>query len=194
MPNTSLSAFCKAHDLPKSSVYKFLQGEGYSTADGLSPDAVTAASGYFLEVAPEPPTEPTAPAGMTIYTGNHCTALDVPGFAGMTVDLGQFRDSSALVIDDPLAVAAQFLATADLIQGALAGDIAAREQRLEKTRQAQQAVAAKAQELSLEQRLYKLQTGQLDQAQTGETTALADALSALQSLGKPADETAAPGA
>jgi hypothetical protein len=48
--------------------------------------------------------------------------------------------------------------------------------------------------LSLEQRLYRLQTAQLDSATTGETTALADALAALQSLGKPAADTAAPGA
>jgi hypothetical protein len=93
-----------------------------------------------------------------------------------------------------MAVAAQFLQTADLIQGALGADIAAREQRLQRTKQAQQAVAAKAQELSLEQRLYRLQTGQLDQQQTDETTALADALAQLQSLGKPAAEPAAPGA
>ena len=196
MPNTSLSAFCKAHNLPKSSVYKFLQGEGYSTADGLSSDAVTAASGYFLEVAPAPtaPEPPAAPMGLSIHAGNHCTTIDLPNYQGMTVDLAQFRDSEALIIDDPMAVAAQFLQTADLIQGALGADIAAREQRLQRTKQAQQAVAAKAQELSLEQRLYKLQTGQLDQQQTDETTALADALTQLQSLGKPADEPAASGA
>ena len=35
---------------------------------------------------------------------------------------------------------------------------------------------------------------QLDSATTDETTALADALAALQSLGKPAADTAAPGA
>jgi hypothetical protein len=92
------------------------------------------------------------------------------------------------VIEDPLAVAEQFLQTADLIQGALAVDIAEREQRLARTKQAQAQVATKAQQLALEQRLYRLQTAQLDQAQTNETTALADALAQLQSLGKPATE------
>jgi hypothetical protein len=189
----SLHAFCKDNDLSKTSVRRWLIEQGFSTSDGLSPDAIASATAQFC---PAPaPTEPAAPAGMTIHTGNHCTTIDVPGFAGTTVDLGQFRDSNALVIDDPLAVAEQFLKTADLIQDALAGDIAAREQRLARTRQAQQAVANRAQQLALEQRLYRLQTGQLDQAQTGETTALADSLAALQSLGKPAaDEPAAPGA
>jgi len=186
MPKQSLSAFCKAHDLPKSSVYKFLQSEGFATSDGLSDDAIAAASGYFLDT-PQASTEPAA-TGMTIHTGNHCTALDVPGFDGLTVDLGQFRDSTALVIDDPLAVAEQFLQTADLIQGALADDIAGREQRLARTKQAKAKVEARAKELSLEQRLYRMQTAQLDTATTEETSALADALAQLQSLGKPAVE------
>jgi len=188
----SLHAFCRDNGLAKTTVRRWLNENNFSTSDGLSPEAIASATAQFC---PAPaPTEPAAPAPMTIHTGNHCTSIDLPNYQGMTIDLGQFRDSSALVIDDPLAVAAQFLKTADLIQGALGADIAAREQRLQATKQAQQAVAAKAQELSLEQRLYKLQTGQLDQAQTDETTALADALAALQSLGKPADEPAAPGA
>ena len=197
----SLHSFCKDHDLAKTTVRRWLNEQGFSTSDGLSPEAVEAAQAQFCPVPapvaptepePEPPAEPEAPAagGLTVFTGNHCTTLAVPGFDGMTVDLGQFRDSTALVIEDPLAVAEQFLQTADLIQGALAGDIAAREQRLQATKQAQIKIAAKAQELSLEQRLYRLQTAQLDQAQTDETSALADALAALQSLGKPAAEAA----
>jgi hypothetical protein len=189
MANTSLSAFCRDYSLSKGSVHKFLKAEGFDTAEGLSPDAVKAAAGYFLDAAT---TEPEAPAagGMTVYTGNHCTALDVPGFDGLTVDLGQFRDSTALVIEDPLAVAEQFLQTADLIQGALAVDIAEREQRLARTKQAQAQVATKAQQLALEQRLYRLQAAQLDAATSDETSALADALAQLQSLGKPAADPA----
>jgi hypothetical protein len=187
MPNQSLSAFCKAHDLPKSSVYKFLQAEGFSTSDGLSDDAIAAVSGYFLDAAPTAPEAPAA-GGLTVFTGNHCTTLAVPGFDGMTVNLGQFRDSNALVIEDPLAAAEKFLQAADLIQGALGADIAEREQRLARTKQAQAQVTARAQELALEQRLYRLQAAQLDSTTTQETTALADALAQLQSLGKPAAE------
>ncbi|MGB3310284.1 MAG: hypothetical protein WBG32_08570 [Nodosilinea sp.] len=182
MQNTSLSAFCKDHNLSKGSVHKFLKAESFDTSEGLSPDAVKAASAYFLDAAPS-----SAAAGLTIHTGNHCTALDLPAFDGMTIDLGQFRDSSALVVDDPLAAAEQFLAAADMIQDALASDIAAREQRLARTKQAQAQVATKAQQLALEQRLYRLQAAQLDTATTEEAKALADALAQLQSLGKPAE-------
>lgn len=186
----SLHSFCKENgNLPKTSVRRWLNDHGYSTSDGLSSAAVEAAIAQFCP--PPAPTEPApAPAagGLTIHTGNHCQTLTAPGFDGLTIDLGQFRDSSALVIDDPLAVAEQFLQTADMIQGALADDITAREQRLARTRQAQAQVAAKAQQLALEQRLYKLQTQQLDSATTEETTALTDALAQLQSLGKPSAE------
>ncbi|MEP0978542.1 hypothetical protein [Leptolyngbya sp. AS-A6] len=181
----SLHSFCKENgNLPKTSVRRWLNDHGYSTSDGLSPAAVEAALAQFC---PVPAPAASDMAGLTIHTGNHCTTIDLPNYQGLTVDLGQFRESEALVIDDPLAVAEQFLQAADLIQGALADDIAAREQRLRATKQAQGAIAAKAQELALEQRLYRLQTAQIDQAQTDETTALADALAQLQSLGKPAE-------
>jgi septal ring factor EnvC (AmiA/AmiB activator) len=96
-----------------------------------------------------------------------------------------------LVIDDPLDVAIQFLQTADQVQCALQADIKAREARLAQTRQAQDAIAAKAQELQLEQSNYRLQTARLDQAQSKETQALAANLEALQRLGKP-NATASP--
>jgi hypothetical protein len=190
----SLHAFCRDNDLAKTTVRRWLNEQGFSTSDGLNPEAVEAAQAQFCPVPapaePEPPTEPEAPAagGLTVFTGNHCTTLAVPGFDGLTVDLGQFRDSNALTIADPLLAAEKFLAAADLIQGALGADIAEREQRLARTKQAQAQVATKAQQLALEQRLYRLQAAQLDAATSDETSALADALAALQSLGKPAAE------
>jgi hypothetical protein len=74
-----------------------------------------------------------------------------------------------------------------MLQGALAADLAAREQRLQQTKQAQGAIAAKAQELALEQRLYRLQAAQLDAATTAEALALTAALAELKGLGKPAE-------
>jgi hypothetical protein len=178
----SLHAFCRDNDLSKTTVRRWLIDNGYSTSDGLSSEAVEAAKAQFC-----PQAAPPAPAvgGLTIHTGNPCHTLDTPGFDGLTIDLGQFRDSEALVIDDPLAVAIQFLQTADHIQSALQADIKAREQRLAETKQAQDAIATKAQQLQLEQGRYRLQTAQLNQAQTTETQALAANLAQLQSLGKP---------
>lgn len=190
MANISLHKFCKDNGIPKTSAYDRCKLLDIPTRDGLAPDDQKVLLREFdLPVVDEPETGTTeSPAGgLSVHTGNHCTTLDVPSYEGLTVDLGQFRDSSALVIDDPLAVADQFLHTADLILAGLDSDIAAREKRLQATKQAQSKIATKAQELALEQRLYRLQTSQLDGAQTDETKALADALKQLQSLGKPAE-------
>jgi hypothetical protein len=180
----SLHSFCIQYEIPKTTLKRWLNDNGYDTSNGLTPDAVAAAKVHFR--IEEPPT-PVVTGELSVVTGNHCTSIDLPSYQGLTVDLAQFRDSSALVIENPLAVADQFLQAADSIQLALQADIAAREARLAQTRQAQDVIAAKAQELQLEQRLYRLQTGQLDQAQTAEAQALAANLEALQRLGKPAD-------
>ena len=189
----SLHSFCKDNGLAKSTVHRWLQEQGHDTTGGLSEDAIAAATAQFCkpEPAPEPAPEvtqdePVSPTAITVTTGNHCQALTVPAFDGFTVDLAQFRESETLVIDDPLSVAAQFIATAGAIKQALNGDIKAREQRLHETKQAKDAIATAAQQLELEQRLYKLQTSQLDHAQTLESQTLAASLAALQSLGKPA--------
>jgi hypothetical protein len=180
----SLHSFCTEYNIPKTTIKRWLNDNGYDTSQGMSPDAVAAAKAHFRIADPQP--EPTATTGgLTVLTGNHCTAVQVPSYAGLTVDLGQFRDSEALVIDDPLDVAIQFLQTADQVQCALQADIKAREARLAQTRQAQDAIAAKAQELQLDQSNYRLQTARLDQAQSKETQALAANLEALQALGKP---------
>jgi hypothetical protein len=62
MPNTSLSAFCREYNLSKGSVHKFLQAEGFDTAEGFTPDAVKAAAGYFLDAAPTEPEATATPA------------------------------------------------------------------------------------------------------------------------------------
>ncbi len=189
----SLNQFCKDHSLPKTSVYRWLTEQGHPTNNGIESELQDLILEQFCkpEPAPEPAPEvtqdePVSPTAITVTTGNHCQALTVPAFDGFTVDLAQFRESETLVIDDPLSVAAQFIATAGAIKQALNGDIKAREQRLHETKQAKDAIATAAQQLELEQRLYKLQTSQLDHAQTLESQTLAASLAALQSLGKPA--------
>lgn len=60
---TSLHSFCKTHDLAKSTVHRWLTAEGYTTTDGLSDDAISAATAQFCkpEPAPEPITEVLEP-------------------------------------------------------------------------------------------------------------------------------------
>jgi hypothetical protein len=130
---------------------------------------------------------PAQPVAVTVETGNHCQALAKPDMNGTQFSLESFRtdDVEALIFEDPALVADQFLAVADQLVAGMEADIAIREQRLRATRTAQGKVATKAQELKLEQRLYRDRARDLDTAQTDETRALQDAVTALQSLGKP---------
>jgi len=189
---TSLHSFCRTHDLAKTTVRRWLLEQGFDTSNGLCPEAVAAASDFFLSKSEEDQEVKNPKTDLlTIHQGNHCQTLHIASMDGLTIDLGQFRNSQSLVVEDPVAAAQKFLAAADLIQNALANDIQDRQERLQATKEAQAAVAARAQELALEQRLYRLQTAQIDQATTEESKALANALGALQSLGKPQSAAAA---
>lgn len=130
-------------------------------------------------------TPPAIKPVVEVEVGNHCTSLAAPTVQG-TFSLEQFRESEALVFDDPLLVANQFLSVADQLIEAMDADAAQREHRLQLTRQARTQVSTKAQELQLESRLYRERTRTVDTAQTVETDALQQALTTLQGLGKSA--------
>ncbi|WP_088889821.1 hypothetical protein [Leptolyngbya ohadii] len=145
---------------------------------------------YPVPTAPACPTPPhpsQKPLSIAIEVdaGNHKIVLPPPALP-QTYTLEGLRHVESVEIEDPLALAEQFLEAADLLQDAMQRDIEQREQKLQQTRQAKNAVVAKAQELKLEQRFYRERANQVGSAQTEETQALQDALSTLQGLGKPA--------
>ncbi|PZV06356.1 MAG: hypothetical protein DCF22_24055 [Leptolyngbya sp.] len=177
--NISLTKFCKDNDLPKSSVYRRCQELNISTADGLEAGDADRLLHEFDCISPVE--EPAVTA--TVEIGNHQIVLAHPPLP-QTYSLESLRSSEAVSMDDPLAVARQFLEVANHLTTAMKGDIAQREQRLDETRKAKDAIDAKAAELRLESRLYQLQTSVLDKSVTAETTALQEALAQLQTLGK----------
>ncbi|MEL6137853.1 MAG: hypothetical protein AAFR58_23600 [Cyanobacteria bacterium J06627_28] len=138
----------------------------------------------------EPMTASEAVA-VTVETGNHCKAIAQPEMNGLGFSLEQFRanDIEALIFEHPDEVADQFLAVADQLVAGMGADIKAREQRLKVTQTAQNKVAEKAQELKLEQRLYRDRARDLDVAQTEQTQSLQESLKSLKSLGKPPSAT-----
>lgn len=122
--------------------------------------------------------------GITVEPGNHHIVLSQPELPE-TYSLEKLRSSESTGFEDPLAIAEQFLQAADQIVEVMQADINAREQRLSQTKKAKARIDAKTAELALEARLYRLQTSQIDSAQTEETKDLQDSLTALQQLGKP---------
>ena len=181
--NTSLSKFCKDHDLPKSSVYRRCQELGFDTSDGLTPDVCDRLQHEF-DVATAPSTVETQKSTVTVEIGNHQIVLSQPELP-QTYSLESLRQSEVLAFDDPLAIAAQFLETADVLTAEMQRDIRVREHKLQQTQQAKAAIAEKATEFKLEARLYRERTAMLATAQSQETQGLQQSLTTLQNLGKP---------
>lgn len=174
--NISLSSFCKENGLPKSSVYRRCQELNIRTSDGLNDEDCSRLLKEFGK-----PT-PIATPQVTVETGSDLilAAPELP----QAYDLQGLRQSEALVIEDPIEFAQKFLALADQVKTAMQHDIAARELRLQATRQAKNAIEAQAAELKLETRLYQLQATNLDKTLTQETVALQEAAQTLKPLGK----------
>ena len=181
--NTSLSKFCKDHDLPKSSVYRRCQELGFDTSDGLTP-AVCDRLLHEFDVVTAPSTVETQKSNVTVEIGNHQIVLSQPDLP-QTYSLESLRQSEVLAFDDPLAIAAQFLETADVLTAEMQREIRVREHKLQQTQQAKAAIAEKATEFKLEARLYRERTAMLATAQSQETQHLQHSLNTLQTLGKP---------
>ena len=186
--NTSLTKFCKDHDLPKSTVHRRCQELRIDTSDGLVADDYDRLLHEF-DIAPsEPEPEPeTTALSVEVKTGNHQMVVPTPEMPS-GYSLEKLRSREASFIKDPLEVATKFLKVADSLTNAMHSDIEVRQQRLDQTKQAKEQIEKKASELSLESRFYKMQTSQLDKAVSEETSALQNALELLQTLGKPSPQ------
>jgi hypothetical protein len=184
----SLHGFCRDHNLPKSTVYRKCQELGIDTSEGLtSEDCDCLRVEFGIENSAKPEMQFTK---VEVETGNQQIMLPPPGLP-QRFDLGICRKMEAIAFEDPLAIAQQFLAVADQIQGAMDNDLIQRESRLKQTQQAQKAIANKVSELRLETRFYTERARTLDTAISDETEALQEALGALQVLGKPTGNDAA---
>lgn len=189
--NTSLSKFAKDNGLHKSAVYRRCQELNISTADGLSPDAVERLEHEFsVEIAQHKTTatQSVQAAQPVVDVGNHSITLASPTLP-QSYSLESLRSGEAISFEDPLAVAAQFLQASDVILAGMNADIQQRRQKLQTTQQAKDAVAQRRQKLELEARLYQLQTQQIDEALSEETSELQEQLAELQRLGKPVAES-----
>jgi len=183
---TSLTKFCRDHDLPNSTVYRRAQELQIDTSEGLTPDACVQLLHEFDVLLEPPQTESVAVAkpAVSVEVGNHVIVLSQPELP-QTYSLETLRHSEVVAFDDPLALAAQFLQTADVLTAEMQRDIRVREQKLQQTQQAKAAIAEKATEFKLEARLYRERTEMLATAQSQETQSLQQSLTTLQNLGKP---------
>ena len=155
----SLHSFCTQHDIPKTTVKRWLNDNGYDTSQGMSPEAVAAAQAHFRIEDPQP--EPTEPAlnPTVIEVGNHRGALALPT-APAAINLADYRGDVALTSFEPEDVD-RFLSSCDGFLEAVEADY--HQQVTITQRKAQQAAAVKAKVDSVKEAslTYKLRSEQL---------------------------------
>jgi hypothetical protein len=157
MQSTSLSAYCKAHNLPKASVHKFLKGEGFDTSEGMTSEAIAAADAYFLD-APSP-TEAAAITPTVIEVGNHRGHLALPSQPSH-IDLAQYRGNAPLASFEGLDIE-RFLDSCDAFVQAVEADYQHQVELTQRKGAAVQQVKAKAEQVQQASLIYQLRSEQL---------------------------------
>ncbi len=180
---TSLHSFCKDHNLAKSTVHRWLTAEGYTTADGLSPDAIAAALAHFCP-APEPQaTEPEVLEPEITVLGTVTPTLEAPTF-NSSVALARLRggDGAIAAYADPMAAINQALQLFDAAESAMAQDLAQRQSLLSQTQAAARQMAQRAAALQAQQAEYKIKSDVMAMLQSQETANLGELLGKAQAF------------
>ena len=196
----SLHAFCRDNDLAKTTVRRWLNENGHSTSDGLSPEAVEAAQAQFCPVpapATPAPTEPEAPATPAeVVPYGFFQSGQLAPVAKREIQLPQGFDPSAMVrFFDGVAGAAtdtaSLVAIADLalnaVEGAMDEKLQAQRAELTQAERDAQSLAARIGETKTRLQVKALEAKMLAERQTTATQTAEGAFAELMSLGKPAD-------
>jgi len=143
--HVSLHGFCRDNNLPKSTVYERCKTMGNITSDGLSTDDC---DHLLKEFKVKPPqahltAESVSLTHPHVDAGNHQIVLSVPALP-VALALENLRTGAVTSIADPLNVAAAFLENADALISAMNGDLQRRQQELQQTTTAKEAIAQKA--------------------------------------------------
>lgn len=197
---TSLYAFCKENNLPKTSVRAWLIDNGYSTADGLDSAALEAATAQFCKPQPQadelPPT-PEAEAAirpevlpegfwqsselapiqskeLALPEGFDAAAM-IRHFDGV---MGQATDTQSLVAIAKLAITAA--------DAAMDQKVAAQRQALTQAEQDSAQLAAMVTEAQTSLKIKALESKMLAERQTASTAQVEATFANLMALGKPA--------
>ncbi len=158
MTHTSLSSYCKARNLPKASVHKFLKSQCFSTTAGMTSEMIAIADAYFLDA---PAAEPTAPAiTPEIITGNHRGELALPSQPSQ-IDLAQYRGENAALTSFQPEDISRFLDSCDGFLDAVEADFAHQQAVTAQKAAAAQQVAAKVEQVKQASLIYQLRSESL---------------------------------
>ena len=153
----SLHSFCTQYEIPKTTVKRWLNDNGYDTSQGMSPDAVAAAKAHFRieDPQPEPAITPTV-----IEVGNHRGQLALPN-APASIDLGQYRGENAALTSFEATDIDRFLDSCDGFLEAVENDFQHQQAITQRKAQQAAAVKAKVEQVKEASLVYKLRSESL---------------------------------
>lgn len=148
------------------------------------PEPAKIAESGSVQIGEPEPERQVQPREIEVLRGNHRGSLATPSIP-KTIDLGQFRSDLAMTetVDNPLALAANFIAAADMVITAMDADERQMAGKIAQTRQARRAVTRKADQLKFRRQVYGVRSEILAQQQALENEGLTDGLEVLEEMG-----------
>lgn len=191
----SLHSFCTQHEIPKTTVKRWLNDNGHDTSQGLSPEAIAAAKAHFRLQDPQPePTEGTIEAEIVprgffqsseLQATNYREAQLPEGFdpAAMVRFFdgvaGQATDTSALVSVAQMAIQAADIAMQTKVQG--------QKEALAQAEKDQATLDRMLAEATVKLQISAMESKLLAERQTAATSATEAKFQELMGMGKPAE-------
>lgn len=154
----SLHSFSTQHEIPKTTVKRWLNDNGFDTSQGMTTEAVAAAKAHFRIEDPKP--EPMAITPTVIEVGNHRGQLALPTTPA-SIDLGQYRGENAALSSFQPEDVDRFLASCDGFLEAVDADYQHQQALTERKAQAAQQVRAKVEQIQQASLVYQLRSEQL---------------------------------
>ena len=150
----SLHSFCTQHEIPKTTVKRWLNDNGFDTSQGMTSEAVTAAKAHFRieDPQPEPAITPTV-----IEVGNHRGQLALPN-APASIDLGQYRGENAALTSFEAEDIERFLISCDGFLDAVEADYQHQRAITQRKAKAAAQVKAKVEAVKEASLIYKLRS------------------------------------
>jgi hypothetical protein len=156
MATISLGQFERDYGINRGTVQKQAQAMGYSTSNGLEPEALDKLQSYY-NVGPyapvQQPQQPEVTGVDLVVVEGSMLGVETPQMERYTFKMPEVL---ATTFDDPLALATQFLQFGDQLIEQLDAKATALEKRAEDTRLANQLIAQKTRNLAAKQRTVEI--------------------------------------
>ena len=155
----SLHSFCTQHDIPKTTVKRWLNDNGYDTSQGMTAEAVAAAKAHFRieDLDDGRGTGRVAITPTVIEVGNHRGPLALPN-APAAINLADYRGANAALTSFEPEDIERFLSSCDGFLDAVEADYQHQRAITQRKETAAAQVKAKVEQVKQASLVYQLRS------------------------------------